>query len=573
MWPSGRCASSTAARSATSHPASWPRLPAGPVDTRDGTFGTLEGVRPLDPMVVDDITQHRFEPVHRIEWRNSDLDTSSTHALLDSLDRRPFHRMLRPSEPTHDVETLTRLVKRPDIRAKVDTPELVALLWEVCRVPDFRNTLLEAHVNLLAQVFLQLTSKRRELSSAWMDEAVSRLDRVDGDIETLMARIAHIRTWTYITQRETWLSNADEWQARTRAVEDRLSDALHAELTRRFVDHRTAALVEARALHGGAHRIGRRCRRCRSGRPAPGGARGLCIQGGRRVIGPRRCAATRAARGALGPIVAERLDRLCSASPDDFSLNPEGRVVWDGQPIARIVGTEDLLLPDISVLKLDLVDSHGRQRIHKAVQAWIRQFVPALMAPFDRVDQVHLKPPARAIRYALQQNLGLVRKHKVAREIGRLSPLDRKNLARMDIRIGTQLVYVDTLIKPDAMVAKAVLWCAHRKQKRVPPLPPEGAVSIPVKGSRAFLEMLGYVPAGPRAIRADQYERLLMLTRRGTREGPWEPPAAMPSWFGCTRPELHAVLESLGFPRDEDGRFLPRPKQPRRRRRPRGRRR
>ena len=285
-------------------------------------------------------------------------------------------------------------------------------------------------------------------------------------------------------------------------------------------------------------------------------------------------AATRAARGALGPIVAERLDRLCSASPDDFSLNPEGRVVWDGQPIARIVGTDDLLLPDISVLKLDLVDSHGRQRIHKAVQAWIRQFVPALMAPFDRVDQVHLKPPARAIRYALQQNLGLVRKHKVAREIGRLSPLDRKNLARMDIRIGTQLVYVDTLIKPDAMVAKAVLWCAHRKQKRVPPLPPEGAVSTPVKGSRAFLEMLGYVPAGPRAIRADQYERLLMLTRRGTREGPWEPPAAMPSWFGCTRPELHAVLESLGFPRDEEGRFLPRPQQPRRRRRhPRGRRR
>ena len=535
--------------------------------TRDGTFGTLEGVSPLDPLVVDDITQHRFEPVRRVEWRNSDLDLSSTRALLDSLDRRPFHPMLRAAGPTHDLETLTRLANRPDIRTKADTPERVALLWEVCRIPDFRNTLLEAHIHLLAQVFLQLTSKRQELSASWMNEAVERLDRIDGDIETLMARIAHIRTWTYIAQRTAWIADAEAWQARTRAVEDRLSDALHAELTRRFVDHRTAALVEARALHGDLTATVDETGDVEVAGHHLGALRGFEFQVSAGSSAQDDAAATRAARGALGPIVAERLDRLCSAPTDAFSLTAKGQIEWEGQPIARLVGTEDLLLPNVVILKLDLVDSHGRRRIHEAVQRWVRWYVPTLMAPLNRVDEVHLKPPARAIRYALEQNLGLVRKHKVAREIGRLSPLDRKNLARMDIRIGTQLVYVDTLIKPDAMVAKAVLWCGHRKQKRVPPLPPEGAVSTPNKGSRGFLEMLGYVPIGPRAIRADQFERLLMLIRRGTREGPWEPPAAMPSWFGCTRPELHAVIHALGFPRDDEGRFLPRPQKPRRGRR------
>ncbi len=541
--------------------------------TRDGTFGTLEGIPPLDPMVVEDITQHRFAPVQRIEWRNHDLDTSSLVALQDSLERPPFHRMLRPSDPTHDTETLVRLARRPDIRAKADTAETVALLWEVCRVPDFRNTLLEAHVHLLAQVFLQLTSKRGVLAESWMAEAVERLDRIDGDIETLMARIAHIRTWTYISQRESWVPDALGWQERTRAVEDRLSDALHAELTRRFVDHRTAALVEARSLHGeltahiddsgGVEVAGHHL----------GALRGFEFQVAAGSSARDNAAATRAARGALGPIVAERLDRLCDAPDDAFTVNESGEVVWEEEPIARVVGSEDLLLPDISVLQLELVDSHGRKRIHEKVLGWVRRWVADFMAPLNRVDLVHLKPAARALRYTLEQNLGLVRKRNVAREVGRLSPLDRKNLARMDVRIGTQLVYVDTMLKPDAIVARAVLWCAHRRQRRIPPIPPEGSVSVPVEGSRAFLEAIGYVPTGPRALRADQLERLLLLLRRGTRTEPYEIPAAMPSWFACTRPELHAVIEALGFPRTEEGLVLPRPNQPRRRSRGRPRRR
>ena len=541
--------------------------------TRDGTFGTLDDLPELDPLVVDDITRHRFDPVQRIEWRNADLDLTSIHSLQQALERPPFHRMLRPAEPSHDLETLTRLARRPDIRSKADTPEQVALLWEVCRVPDFRNTLLEAHVNLLAQVFLQLSSKRRALSETWMAESVERLDRMDGDIETLMARIAHIRTWTYITQRDAWIPDADGWQARTRAVEDRLSDALHAELTRRFVDHRTAALVEARATHGTLTAEVDETGEVEVAGHHLGALRGFSFEVSAGSSTRDDAAATRAARGALKPIVAERLDRLVEAPDDAFTVDATGQILWEGQPIARVVGSSELLLPDVSVLQLELVDSHGRKRIHEKVQGWVRRWVAELMSPLDRVDACHMKPAARALRYALQMNLGLVRRKRVPREVNALSPLDRKNLARMDVRIGTALVYVDRLIKPDAMVAKAVLWCAFKRQKRIPELPPSGVVSVPVQGSRAFLEVLGYVPCGPRALRADQYERLLMLVRRATREGPYEVPAAMPSWFGCTRTELHAVIEALGFPRDDDGRFLPRPQRPRRRGRHRGQRR
>ena len=535
--------------------------------TRNGTFGTLEGVRPLDPTVVADIEAHRFEPVRRVLWRNSDLDLGSIQGLLHSLDRGPRHRVLQPIDPTHDLETLTRLARRPDIRSKADRPERVALLWEVCGVPDFRNTLLEAHVNLMAQVFLQLTGPRGELSESWLAESVERLDRIDGDVETLMARIAHIRTWTYISQRSKWMPDAEAWQERTRAVEDRLSDALHAELTRRFVDHRTVALVEARSLRGELTAEVDDTGEVRVAGQHLGQLRGFSFEVEQGTSDRDDAAATRAARGALAPVITDRLERLLASDDDAFTMDETGHVVWEDSRIARLVGAAELLSPDVKVLALDLVDSHGRSRIHSKVVGWVRRWVHALFSCLDRVDEVHLKPPARALRYALMQRLGLVRKRDVSQEVARLSPLDRRNLARMDVRIGTELVYVDRLLKPDAVLAKAVLWCAHQRQKRVPPLPPPGSVSVPVKGSRAFFEAIGFLPLGPRAVRADQVERLLMLVRRGTREGPFDPPAAMPSWFACTRVELAEVIQSLGYPRDEEGLFLPRPSRPRRKRR------
>ncbi|TDA86509.1 hypothetical protein, partial [Halomonas marinisediminis] len=65
---------------------------------------------------------------------------------------------------------------------------------------------------------------------------VARIDRTDGDIDTLSKRLAYIRTWTYVAQRKGWVEQDSHWRGETRAVEDRLSDALHMALTQRFVD-------------------------------------------------------------------------------------------------------------------------------------------------------------------------------------------------------------------------------------------------------------------------------------------------------------------------------------------------
>ena len=292
---------------------------------------------------------------------------------------------------------------------QVDTPELVALLWEVCRVPDFRNTLLEARKPTGAGVSAAYQQAARAVVGVDGRGGFSTI--IDGDIETLMARIAHIRTWTYIMQRRpgspTPMSGRPA-PARSKTGCPTRSTQSHPPL------RRPSYRCPGRSVH---------CTATASVDDAGGVWQASTWGAGFAFkvagAGPRRCG-HRAARGALGHR-GGKLDRLCSASDDFRSTSRTRRVGRAAHRPHR--GYRRPAAARHLRAQADLVDSHGR-RVHKAVQAWIRQFVPALKVLFDRVDQVHLKPPARAIRYALQQNL----ESKVARS---LSPLDRKNLARM----------------------------------------------------------------------------------------------------------------------------------------------
>src|SRR5204862_3167730 len=185
-----------------------------------------------------------------LRWRSSALDFHSIAALRQSLERRSPHRALIRAREADDQLALAALERDPEIVRRVGGPATVRLLWEVCQIPDFRKVMSDTHAKFLAHCFDHLAGPEERLPSAWIGAQMSQLDRTDGDIDTLMVRIAHVRTWTYITHRGDWLDEAAGWQERARAIEDRLSDALHDRITQRFVDSRSAVLVRQRAGDG-----------------------------------------------------------------------------------------------------------------------------------------------------------------------------------------------------------------------------------------------------------------------------------------------------------------------------------
>ncbi|HYD05945.1 MAG TPA: helicase-related protein, partial [Reyranella sp.] len=198
----------------------------------DGTFGTTAEVGPMDPEVVEAVENHRFDPLRHLMWRNSRLDFRSIVTLQRSLQERPPVDGLIRQGSAEDHQALELLSKDPELAELAVGRERVELLWEVCQVPDFRKLMADAHIRLLGQLYRHLT-KLGSLPDQWVADQVARLDRVDGDIDQLTGRIAHIRTWSYVAHRADWVADPKHWQGRTQAIEDRLSEALHQALTQR----------------------------------------------------------------------------------------------------------------------------------------------------------------------------------------------------------------------------------------------------------------------------------------------------------------------------------------------------
>ena len=208
-----------------------------------GSFGTTADMGLLDEEEVSRIEEHRFEPLQRLWWRNDDLDTRSVGSLLRSLEAKPPSPLLMRKRDGDDHLALQALVRDPEILALATSKGLVRLLWEVCQIPDFRKILAEAHTRLLGQIYHHLAGPTGRLPTDWVARQVQSLDRTEGDIDTLTQRIAHCRTWAYVAHRPDWVDDAEHWRERARAIEERLSDALHERLTQRFVDRRATVLT------------------------------------------------------------------------------------------------------------------------------------------------------------------------------------------------------------------------------------------------------------------------------------------------------------------------------------------
>ena len=209
---------------------------------RDGTFGTTAHCPGLDDDIVRAVEGHEFEALDQLYWRNSELDLSHVDALLQSLTAAPPRPGLVRGPDATDLQTLEAVAREEEVRRVARGRRMVRLLWEACQIPDFRKLADDSHTALCGRIFRHLAEDGR-LPDEWVAGQIATLGNVEGDLDTLMARLASIRVWSYVAARADWVGDAARFQNEARAAEDAVSDALHERLTARFVDRRAAHLI------------------------------------------------------------------------------------------------------------------------------------------------------------------------------------------------------------------------------------------------------------------------------------------------------------------------------------------
>ncbi|MBN9087291.1 MAG: hypothetical protein J0J01_10330 [Reyranella sp.] len=488
----------------------------------DGTFGTTIDIGGLDEETVEAIENHRFDPLRDLQWRNTELDFRSAAALLGSLNQPPPHAALQRVREQDDQLALQTLSQHSEFLPRLHAAGRVKLLWEVCQVPDFRKTMTEEHTALLGQLFQHLTQGGERLPEDWIDSHVKRLERFDGDIDTLMTRIAHVRTWTYISHRADWIQRAQHWQERARAIEDRLSDVLHQRLTQRFVDRRAALLVRrlrdegemttSVAEAGEVIVEGEHLGRIEGFRFVPDATEGQTDQK----------AVLSAALRALRENLPTRLQAFANAPDGELVFDSQLRVCWGGGPIARLMPSGDVLAPKVEALPSDLLDGPAREDVRKRAAAWvetrIRLGLSELMDARATLEQ--LPAGARGIVFQLCEHLGVLPRRPIEQQMAELSEEDRKALAKLGVRVGVYSLYFPSMLKPVPIRLRAGLWMVAHGRDSIPPLPAEGRTSmdLPQGAERDFYASIGYAPLGNHAIRADMVERLAAMARQAVRE-------------------------------------------------------
>lgn len=512
----------------------------------DGTFGTTAEAPALAAEIVEAVEGHRFDPLDHLVWRNSALDFGSLGALLAALDRpSPGPGLVRGPDAA-DHLALAALARDAEIAGLARGRAAVALLWDACQVPDYRRLGDDSHVRICARIFRFLHAPPHRVDPVWVSRELDLLDRTDGELDTLMARIASVRTWSYIAGRPGWLADPAPLIERCRALEDRISDALHETLTARFVDRRAAHLIRRLDAASDAELLSAVTR---DGTVvveghAVGQVEGFVFHPDPEAEGVGRQAVLRAARRAMAAEVPRRVAALESDDDAAFAFTPAGRIAWRGAEVARLKPGASALRPLVEVPGGEFLDGAQRERIRSRIAAWLAAQIAAVLGPLLALGAAAAPDPSlRGLAHLLEEGLGVVPRTAIA-----ATRPDRRRLKTHGVRLGRHAVFLAALLRPGAMALRARLWAAARGIVP-PPLPPAGTVALrPEEGwPEGWVEALGYLMLGPVAVRLDVAERIGAELARLTRQGARPLPAGLASRLGCRAAELPAVLRGLGF--------------------------
>src|SRR5262245_123896 len=539
--------------------------------TRDGTFGSTGRCPPLEHELVQALEAHAFDAVRILQWRGNDLDFSSIGALTASLTTNPTLPGLTRAPVAEDIVVLEHASRDESIRAIATTRAAIERLWEVCQVPDYRKISPAAHAELVTTLYGFLM-RDGKVPDDWFSLQIAQADRTDGGIDTLSTRIAHIRTWTFAANRPDWLGDPEHWQGVARAVEDKLSDALHERLAERFVDRRTSvlmrrlkenAMLETEISKTGdviveGHVIGR----LEGFRFAPDASAG----------GSEAKALSGAAQKALAGEIEARAPRLAHAPDSQFVLASDGTIRWIGDAVAKLTAGDNLLRPRVRILADEQLTGAAQEAVQTRLDLWTHTHIERALAPLFVLSAAEdITGMARGIAYQIVEALGVLERGKVADDVKGLDQTARATLRKHGVRFGAYHIYVPALLKPGPRTLAAQLWAVKhgpdlKGLDELLRLAARGRTSFPVdkETQKPLYRTIGYRVCDERAVRVDILERLADLIRPALawKEGVNPKPTgafdgrgfvvtqAMTSLTGSSGDDFASILRSLGYRMD-----------------------
>ncbi len=516
----------------------------------DGGFGTTGDCETLNSDEIEKIEQHLLPETKMIYWRNSQLNFTNPEKLILSLEQKPNHKNLLRTNDSLDESVLRFFLKKG--ANNVIYYKNLELLWECCQIPDFEKKAYGQHINVIDKVFRFLSTRKNRIPSTFMKEQLNGLDRDHGNVDLLSHRLSNVRTWSYVANKKNWVENSDYWVQLTKNIEDKLSDKLHEELTKSFIDKKISILSRSlkqdlilntkindeNKIHIDGQLIGE--------------LKGLkfLIEITSKTLDTDIKSIKKAARKGVEEELIKRVDAIINQS--ELEINDENKIVWKNNPIARLKKGNDYLSPEIEIIADESLNEDSKTKLIKFLNLWINNYINDVLGDLiklnkHKIDNQYL----RGLVFQLYENNGVIKRNIVDKIVKLIPSEERKKLWGMGIKIGRYHIYLPKMLKPKAVKFRINLWKLFHNLSDENQIPKSGLNFLTNdKFEKNFLLLCGFEKFKEFFVRIDILEKLFIKIIEGTKDKKFKINAEMMNLLGCSKENFYKLMTYMDYKKD-----------------------
>ena len=516
----------------------------------DGSFGITGDCEALTSEQIEKLENHKFDSVVNIYWRNSSLDFSSIKKFIESLNKPPSIPNLLRNRELID-ENMFKFLTTEKSQLKINNEENhISKLWECCQIPDFTKSSYNEHMEIVTSVFNFLTSDKEKITNDWMKKQLSNLDNLIGNIDAIANRISHVRTWSYVANKRNWVENNDYWIAKTKDIEDKLSDRLHEELSKSFVDKRISILSR-----GLKQDIQHEAKISKNNEIIMEGQLVGKINGLKIILDYTSNALQtdirsikKAARNGAALELKKRIEEII-ASPEHFSLKKDKNIYWKEKIIGKIYPGKNYLNPDVKILVDESVELQDQQRISSSLSNWLKLEKQNLLQDLIKIENSQYENRfIRGLCYQLFENNGVLKRENVNEIVKQINKEDRSILRKLGIKIGRYHIYQPRMVKPAAVIFKTILWnCFHNLSDNKSPAFGLNFVKNFTNQDKEYLLICGFETFDNYIIRIDILERLFLKIISLSKNGLFELTSDILNLLGSTKEDFKELMKKMNY--------------------------
>ena len=518
----------------------------------DGSFGITGQCKEIISEEVDLLENHKFEDIQSLFWRNSELNFNNPSSLIRSLDEKPQKYWLRKIHEREDEKALKFFLRDKNLINQENNKYELKLLWECCQIPDFVKKTYGNHYEVIGNVFKYLNSKKGKITNDYMHLQLMKLNKFEGNVDSLSNRIANVRTWSYVSNKNNWVENQNYWIEKTKILEDKLSERLHEELTKTFIDKRASVLArglkqdmkfETNILENNDVMIDNQF---------IGKINGLKLELDLKkgALETDIKSLKKAARQTVGPELERRIQTIIETSL--IELHEDFKIYWNKSPIVKLTAGKDYLEPDFELIVDDILEHNQKQKLINFIGKWLKNKIEiTLKSLVDLKNIKESKSSIKALAFQLYENNGVLKRDQVYDYLKKMPQEDRKILRDLGVKFGRYHIFLHKLIKPEAVSLRTLLW-KNYNQKYLNLKPPTFGLNF-LHGTKNmnknFMLLCGFEKFNNFFVRIDILERLFVkiINSDTKKDSEIKMIPEMLNLLGCSKENFKNLLKNMNY--------------------------